>query len=99
MIYGNKLKSLIYSKGHTLKSINDELNRLNGTSKSVQNLSNKINHESLKYTELLQILHIIGYDCRWVSIDFDEDKAKKHISELYRMFNCEIAENFGIFKR
>lgn len=62
MIYATKLKELIYKQGYSLSKINHEINKKNGTNKTVQNLSNKLNRETLKYTELLQILDIIGYE-------------------------------------
>lgn len=89
MIYGTKLKELLRINGYTLTRVNNKLNVINGTNKTVQNLSNKINHESLKYTEVLQILDIIDYSCEWI-----------HSSEkLYKStkYKCEIGEDICYF--
>lgn len=90
------LKTLIYKKGHTLTSVNNELNRVNNSNKSVQNLSKRINNESLKYTEVLQILSILNYKCKWVPDTYDSEIAKMHIRELHKMLNTEIGEDFGV---
>ena len=89
MIYGTKLKELLRQNGYSLTRINNKLNTLNGTNKTVQNLSNKINHESLKYTEVLQILSIINYSCEWIPTS-----EKLHRSSKY---NCEIGEDMCYF--
>lgn len=96
LTYGENLKLLIYSKGYTLTSMNNELNRINNSNKSVQNLSKRISSEALKYTEVLQILSILNYKCKWIPDTYDSEAAKSHIRELYKMFNSEIGEDFGI---
>lgn len=61
-----EIKAYIVQSGWTITNLNDELNKLNGTESSVQNLSNKIRKGSLKYSEVLQIAEIIGYEIKWV---------------------------------
>ena len=61
-----EIKAYIVQTGWTITNLNDELNKLNGTESSVQNLSNKIRKGSLKYSEVLQIAEIIGYEIKWV---------------------------------
>lgn len=99
MIYGTKLKELLRQNGYTLTQVNNKLNTINGTNKTVQNLSNKINRESLKYTEVLQILQLIDYKCEWVSTKYDISKiSKKYISEIGDDFCCfNIHKNSRIF--
>lgn len=89
MIYGTKLKELLRTNGYTLTRVNNKLNTINGTHKTVQNLSNKINHESLKYTEVLQILDIINYSCEWVY-----SSGMLHNSHKDK---CEIGEDICYF--
>lgn len=60
------LKSAIVKSGFTIKSVNDQLNLRNGTNYSFQNLSKKLRNQSLKYTEVVDILDIIGYEIQWV---------------------------------
>ncbi|OOM76602.1 DUF6471 domain-containing protein [Clostridium sp. BL-8] len=61
-----EIKAYIVSSGWSITDLNTELNKINGTDSSVQNLSNKIRKGSLKYSEVLQIAEIIGYDIKWI---------------------------------
>lgn len=61
-----EIKAYIVSSGWSITDLNAELNKINGTDSSVQNLSNKIRKGSLKYSEVLQIAEIIGYEIKWV---------------------------------
>ncbi|MBL4933642.1 hypothetical protein [Clostridium paridis] len=60
------LKSYIAISGITLTQIQTELNTRNGTSHGVQNLSKKINNETLRYNEIEQIADILGYKIEWI---------------------------------
>ncbi|OSA92821.1 UNVERIFIED_ORG: hypothetical protein B2H93_13420 [Clostridium botulinum] len=60
------IKSYIAISGLTLKQIQEELNKRNNTNHSVQNLSKKINNETLRYNEIKQIADIIGYEIQWM---------------------------------
>ncbi|GAA0857763.1 LLM class flavin-dependent oxidoreductase [Clostridium baratii] len=59
------IKAYIVSSGYTITKLAEELNKRNGSDYTVQNLSNKIRKESLKYSEVLQIAEIIGYEIQW----------------------------------
>ena len=48
-----------------ITQLTEELNKRNGTNYTMQNLSSKIRKESLKYSEILQIADIIGYELIW----------------------------------
>ncbi|AIY81152.1 hypothetical protein U728_530 [Clostridium botulinum 202F] len=61
----NDLKSHIAKTGWTISKIQEELNKKNNTTFSVQNLSKKINNETLKYSEVLEIADIIGFNIIW----------------------------------
>lgn len=65
MSYKHDLKGYIASSGYTLTKLTEELNKRNESNYSVQNLSNKIRKESLKYDEILQIADILGYSIIW----------------------------------
>lgn len=60
------LKSAIVKSGFTIKSVNDQLNLRNGTNYSFQNLSKKLRNETLRYSEVADILDIIGYEIQWI---------------------------------
>ncbi|MFL0165576.1 LLM class flavin-dependent oxidoreductase [Candidatus Clostridium helianthi] len=59
------LKSYIIKSGWNISKVQEELNRINGTNFGMQNLSKKINNETLRYGEVLQIADIIGYEIKW----------------------------------
>ncbi|MBY6931008.1 DUF6471 domain-containing protein [Clostridium botulinum] len=61
----DEIKAYIVSSGWSITDLNKELNKLNNTEYTVQNLSNKIRKGSLKYSEVLQIAEIIGYEIEW----------------------------------
>lgn len=63
------IKTYIVSSDYTITKLVEELNKRNGSDYTVQNLSNKIRKEFLKYSEVLQIAEIIGYEIQWVKID------------------------------
>ncbi|KFX54987.1 UNVERIFIED_ORG: phosphoribosylglycinamide formyltransferase [Clostridium botulinum] len=61
----DEIKAYIVSSGWSITDLNKELNKLNSTEYTVQNLSSKIRKGSLKYSEVLQIAEIIGYEIEW----------------------------------
>lgn len=61
----DEIKAYIIGSGWSITNLNDELNRINGTEYTVQNLSSKIRKGSLKYSEVLQIANILGYEIKW----------------------------------
>ncbi|MBN1045472.1 LLM class flavin-dependent oxidoreductase [Clostridium botulinum] len=61
----DEIKAYIVSSGWSITDLNKKLNKLNSTEYTVQNLSSKIRKGSLKYSEVLQIAEIIGYEIEW----------------------------------
>ncbi|WP_160684292.1 LLM class flavin-dependent oxidoreductase [Clostridium sp. C2-6-12] len=59
------IKSYIVKSGWTISKVQEELNKRNGTNFGMQNLSKKINNETLRYNEIIQIADIIGYTIEW----------------------------------
>lgn len=62
----DEIKAYIISSGWSITDLNNELNKINNTEYTVQNLSGKIRKGSLKYSEILQIADILGYEIKWV---------------------------------
>lgn len=60
------LKAYIIKSGWNISKVQDELNKINGTNFGMQNLSKKINNETIRYDEVLQIADIIGYKIEWI---------------------------------
>lgn len=60
------IKALITKSGLTMKQVNEELNRINGTNYSQQNFSKRIQVESISYELVSQILDICDYQIQWI---------------------------------
>lgn len=63
------MKAYIIKSGWSLTKLQEEINKRNNTNYSVQNLSKKINNETLKYSEVLEIAEITGYKIEWIKKD------------------------------
>lgn len=60
-----RLKSAIAQSGWTITAVVEVLNDRHNTSLSVQNFSSKMIRGTLKYSEVEEVLDIIGYDIVW----------------------------------
>jgi len=62
----NEIKAYIVRQGMTMQEVVDVLSDVYGWSDSVSNLSNKLQRESLRYKEAVQLADALGYDIQWV---------------------------------
>ena len=58
----NEIKSYIVRSGYTMQEVVDRLSEDYSWSDSVSNLSNKLQRESLRYVEAVQLADALGYD-------------------------------------
>ena len=61
----NEIKSYIVRSGYTMQEVVERLSEDYGWSDSVSNLSNKLQRESLRYVEAVQLADALGYDLVW----------------------------------
>ena len=61
----NEIKSYIVRQGMTMHEVVDLLRDEHGWSDSVSNLSNKLQRESLRYVEAVQLADALGYEIVW----------------------------------
>lgn len=61
----NEIKAYIVRSGCMMQEVVDLLSDEHGWSDSVSNLSNKLQRESLRYTEAVQLADALGYDIVW----------------------------------
>ena len=61
----NEIKSYIVRQGMTMQKVVDLLSDEYGWSDSVSNLSNKLQRESLRYTEAVQLADVLGFEIVW----------------------------------
>ena len=71
MALKDDLKALIIKYGWTMTQVVQELNKKYNRNTSVQNFSSKLKRESLKYTEVEEVLEIIGYTITWNRIQVE----------------------------
>ncbi len=61
----NEIKAQIVREGMTMQAVVDLLADEYGWSDSVSNLSAKLQRESLRYREAVQLADVMGYDIIW----------------------------------
>jgi predicted DNA-binding ribbon-helix-helix protein len=61
----NEIKSQIVREGLTMQQLVEQLSDEYGWSESVSNFSAKLQRESLRYIEAVQMADVMGYDLVW----------------------------------
>ena len=61
----NELKAQIVRAGMTMQQVVDLLSDEYGWSDSVSNLSAKLQRESIRYKEVVELADVLGYDLIW----------------------------------
>ena len=61
----NELKAQIVRAGFTMQDVVDKLAEDYGWSDSVSNLSAKLQRESIRYKEVIELADVLGYDIVW----------------------------------
>ena len=61
----NEIKAQIVRAGMTMQEVVDQLSIDYGWSESVSNLCGKLQRESIRYKEVLELAAVLGYDIVW----------------------------------
>ena len=61
----NEIKAQIIRAGMTMQEVVDQLSADYGWSDSVSNLSAKLQWESIRYREVVELATVLGYDIVW----------------------------------
>lgn len=61
----NEIKAQIVRAGMTMQEVVDQLSIDYGWSESVSNLSAKLQRESIRYKEVLELAAVLGYNIVW----------------------------------
>ena len=61
----NEIKAQIIRAGMTMQEVVDQLAEEYGWSDSVSNLSAKLQRESIRYKEVLELADVLGYEIVW----------------------------------
>ena len=64
----NEIKAQIIRAGYTMQEVVDQLHDEYGWSDSVSNLSGKLQRESLRYREAVELADVLGYDLSLIHI-------------------------------
>lgn len=62
----DELKALIIKSGWTMTQVVETLNQKYNRDTTVQNFSSKLKRETFKYSEVEEILSVIGYRIEWI---------------------------------
>lgn len=62
-------KSYLALSGMTFTKLVDEYNKANGQHTTVSNINNKLSRDTIKYSEIVKLADIMGYDVQWVKRD------------------------------
>ena len=61
----NEIKAQIVRAGFTMQELVDRLAEEYGRSDSVSNLSAKLQRESIRYKDVMELADVLGYDIVW----------------------------------
>lgn len=62
----NFIKGQIALNNRTIKEVHSLLVEKFGRTDTFQNFSTKVNRQTLKYDEILQIADVLGYEIKWI---------------------------------
>lgn len=65
MTVRNEIKAQIIRAGYTMQELVDRLHEEYGLADSVSNLSAKLQRESIRYKEVVELADVLGYDLIW----------------------------------
>ena len=61
----NEIKAQIIRAGFTMQEVLERLHEDYGWSDSISNLSAKLQRESIRYREVIELADVLGYDIVW----------------------------------
>ena len=61
----NEIKAYIVRAGFTMQEVLERLHDDYGWSDSISNLSAKLQRESIRYREVVELADVLGYDIAW----------------------------------
>ncbi len=65
MTVRNEIKAQIVRAGYTMQEVVDRIHEEYGWLDSVSNLSTKLQRESIRYKEVVELADVLGYDLVW----------------------------------
>lgn len=59
-------KSKLAMSGMTFSKLIDEYNKFNKQHTTVSNINNKLSRDTIKYSEIVKLADVMGYDIEWI---------------------------------
>ena len=101
----NEIKAQIIRAGMTMQEVVDLLSDEYGWSDSISNLSAKLQRESIRYKEVLELADVLGYDivwqqrqcCLWMAVKDAANVCKKRSAEQLHADGLTMGKGADIF--
>ena len=93
MTVRNEIKAQIVRAGYTMQEVVDRLHEEYGWSDSVSNLSAKLQRESIRYKEVMELADVLGYDIYWGSRKGDAFVGRGGAAERVSFRTCAEAKD------
>lgn len=62
-------KSKLVMSGMTFSKLIDEYNKTTEQHTTVSNINNKLSRDTIKYSEIVKLADVMGYDIEWIKRD------------------------------
>lgn len=62
-------KSKLAMSGMTFSKLIDEYNKTIEQPTTVSNINNKLSRDTIKYSEIVKLADVMGYDIKWIKRD------------------------------
>lgn len=62
-------KSKLAMSGMTFSKLIDEYNKATEQHTTVSNINNKLSRDTIKYSEIVKLADVMGYDIEWIKRD------------------------------
>lgn len=69
------IKATIIRSGWTMTRLVEALNKKYKKNDTIQNLSQKLSRETIKYREVIEIAEILGYEVKWIKKPTTEEES------------------------
>ena len=96
MTVRNEIKAQIVRAGYTMQEVVDRLHEEYGWSDSVSNLSAKLQRESIRYKEVVELANVLGYDL--ICAEMKDEDIVALIKRLGYVEGLPVVVNPGILE-
>ena len=91
MTVRNEIKAQIVRAGYTMQELVDRLHEEYGWSDSVSNLSAKLQRESIRYKEVVELADVLGYDLIWQKRRYNRSSCSFSMGVASQVSRLEVS--------